>query len=261
MSDFSLPRLQQDQFSTYFDKKIPRTDNATETIIYPGKQLTISSKARNLKRHIAPEHVFITKVEYDDDRQPEFLHKLYGNDNQWTILPKRLYSVCFPKIHLGSIPRGNRIKIRLTDSIHVTLPFVPDEFYKQKQTKAHRTTSKVVTRRNKRQRIPLNESDEVEEYDGWMVYGMNPSDVKKITKPQLMNQLRGIMDEITARNVVVKNPFGEVDDLNGSEDTRSTLITIIQFIYHYAREELRMQAKDDNPIDETLWETIKDQLQ
>ena len=85
--------------------------------------------------------------------------------------------------------------------------------------------------------------------------------MKKITKPQLMNQLRGIMDEITARNVVVKNPFGEVDDLNGSEDTRSTLITIIQFIYHYAREELRMQAKDDNPIDETLWETIKDQLQ
>lgn len=261
MTDFSLPRLQQDQFSTYYNQQIPRSDGATETIIYPGKQLPTSTRARNLKRHILPEHVFITKVEYDDDRPDEFLHKLFGNDNQWTILPKRLYSVCFPKIHLGSIPRGNRIKIQLTDSIHVVLPYVPDEFYRQKQTKAHRTTNKVVTRRNKRQRIPIDESDDIVEYNGWMVYDMNPQQNTKITKQQLMTQLRAIMDEIHSRNVVVKNPFGDLTDLNSSDETRNILITIVQFIYHYAREELRMQAKDDNPIDETLWETIKDQLQ
>ena len=161
MTEFSLPPLQQDSFSTYYGQKIDRSDNGVETVVYPGKKLSASSKSRALKKHISPSNVFITKIEYSDGRPDEFAHKLFGNDNQWATLPKRLYSVCFPKIHLGSIPKNNRITLQLTDSIHQELPYVPDEFYKQKQQKAHRPT-KPVTRRNKRQRVSIVPSNESE---------------------------------------------------------------------------------------------------
>ena len=145
MKKFPLPTLTQDQYSTYYGKTIPREDKVEEKIVYPGIKLTCPAKFRNLKKIIKPKHVFITQV------NDTFNHRIYGTDNQWSILPKRLHSLCFPKIHLGSIPKNNRVTIQITDSIHQTLPYIPDEFYKQKIQKAEKP-SKPVTRRNKRQR-------------------------------------------------------------------------------------------------------------
>ena len=68
----------------------------------------------------------------------------------------------FSKIHLGSIPKTIEWSY-LTDNIRVELPFVPDEFYKQKQIKATRP-SKPVTRRNKRTRIQMEKLEENTDY-------------------------------------------------------------------------------------------------
>ncbi len=259
MSDFSLPPLEQDQFSTYYGRKLDRSDGASETVVYPGIQLKCSTKSRQLKKHIQPRNVFITKIEREGEDDVEYSHKLYGNDNQWTVLPKRLYSVCFPKIHLGSIPDNNRITLQLTDNIYCVLPYVPDEFYKQKQQKAHRP-SKPVTRRNKRARVSSEESSSEQPYSGWGVYGMSVPEPNTISKDDLMTELRSIMDEIHRSSVAVKNPFSGCDDLNKSEDAKAALNTIAQFVYHYAREELRMQPVRQTHSNEPLWDNIKDTL-
>ena len=240
MTEFSLPALQQDSFSTYYGEQIDRSDDGVETVVYPGNKLTASTKSRHLKKHISPKNVFITKIEYKDGRPTEFAHKLYGNDNQWATLPKRLYSVCFPKIHLGSIPTNNRITLQLTDSIHQELPYVPDEFYKQKQQKAHRPT-KPVTRRNKRQRVSLTTTNESENYSGWGVYGVETPSENTLSKEILFNQLRCIMDELDKKDTGVKNPFTDMESILSNEEKLSTFTSVVQFVYHYARPELRMQ--------------------
>ncbi len=259
MTEFSLPTLGQDQFSTYYGIEIDGTQDFTETVVYPGKQLTVSTKARNLKKYISPSNVFITKIVYKDKRDDVFSHKLYGVDKQWSVLPKRLYSQCFPKIHLGSIPPENRIKLQLTDSIHVVLPYVPDEFYKQKQQKATRLT-KPVTRRNKRQRVVQQTQMTDDKYDGWGVYGMNQTGSKSIPKDKLMKEIRSIIDEIHTKGINVKNPFGNETILSNSEESKQALITIVQFVYHYVRDELRMQPTDVESVSEDLWNNIKNDL-
>jgi len=259
MTEFSLPALQQDSFSTYYGQKIDRTDGGVETVVYPGNKLKASTKSRHLKKHISPHNVFITKIEYTDGRPTEFAHKLYGNDNQWATLPKRLYSVCFPKIHLGSIPTDNRITIQLTDSIHQVLPYVPDEFYKQKQQKAHRPT-KPVTRRNKRQRVSLVTSNESENYSGWGVYGVDTPTENTMSKEVLFNQIRCIMDELDKKDLVVKNPFSDMESIMNNEEKLSTFTSVVQFVYHYARAELRMQPMGNEILQDGVWDNIKDNL-
>lgn len=258
MATFSLPSLKQDQFSTFYNKKIERTDEVEETVIYPGVQLTVSSKSRNLKNNIKPCNVFITKCKYKDGRPDKFMHKIYGNDNQWTILPKRLYSVCFPKIHLGSIPKNNRMKLRLTDSIHVELPFVPDEFYKQKQIKATRP-NKPVTRRNKRTRVQMERTEENNNYQGWQVYDTVSNTDKKINKKQIITLLRSIMNNLDKKKLTVKNPFTNVENLTSPTITPA-LIPIIQFVYHYIRDDLNMQSRETVPLEDSLWENLKNQI-
>jgi hypothetical protein len=259
MAEFSLPALQQDSFSTYYGEQIDRSDDGVETVVYPGNKLTASTKSRHLKKHISPKNVFITKIEYKDGRPTEFAHKLYGNDHQWATLPKRLYSVCFPKIHLGSIPTNNRITLQLTDSIHQELPYVPDEFYKQKQQKAHRPT-KPVTRRNKRQRVSLTTTNESENYSGWGVYGVETPSENTLSKEILFNQLRCIMDELDKKDTVVKNPFTDMESILSNEEKLSTFTSVVQFVYHYARPELRMQHMGNEILQDGVWDNIKDNL-
>ena len=45
-----------------------------------------------------------------------------------------------------------------------------------------------------------------------------------------------------------------------SEDAKTALTTIAQFVYHYAREELRMQPVRQTNSNEPLWDNIKDTL-
>lgn len=242
MVEFSLPALSQDQFSSFYGKSVPQTN---EKIIYPGIKLPCSSKSRSLKRVIRPQHVFITKV------GDKFTHRLLGNDNHWSILPKRMHSVCFPKIHLASIPKQNRIEIQLTDNIFETLPYVPDEFYKQKLAKAERP-AKPITRRNKRRRTEMAKNiDKGSQYTGWEIQGIEKD--LEISKKTLIKRIRTCIQHIDNDNLFTKNPFS-----TDTDEAKHAFVSVVQFIHHYAREEFNMQTKE--PDDNTLWDRIKNSI-
>tara|TARA_Y100000389_G_scaffold194535_1_gene224693 strand:- start:402 stop:1124 length:723 start_codon:yes stop_codon:yes gene_type:complete len=236
---FPLPNLSQEQFSSFYGKKT----NNNETIVYPGIKLPCSTKNKNIKRHIGPKHVFIVKS------NGTFTHRILGSDNQWSVLPKRLHSVCFPKVHLASIPDNNRIKIQLTDTIFETLPFVPDEFYKQKVKKA-KEPNKPVTRRNKRKRLVNSARRVTEPYEGWKIEGIAKKP-NKISKNTLIGKIRTCVD--IASDKVIGNPF----DANlSSDEAKRAFTTVVQFVHHYAREEFNMQIVEKTH-DNTVWSTIE----
>jgi len=89
---------------------------------------------------------------------------------------------------------------------------------------------------------------------------MSVPEPNTISKENLMNELRFMMDEIHRSSVAVKNPFSGCDDLNKSEEAKTALTTIAQFVYHYAREELRMQPVRQSYSNEPLWDNLKDAL-
>lgn len=253
MAEFTLPLLTQDDFSSYYGKQVPRIDGIVETIVYPGQRLSCSSRSRNIKNYVQPHNVFITKIEKDGT----FQHRLCGNDNVWSILPKRLHTACFPKIHIGSIPTDNRVRLQLTDTIFEVLPYIPDDFYKVKQIKAERPR-KPVTRRVKRQRLNENQSKEHLKYIGWFVSGIEEQrEELGIPKEKMMSHLKHIMDQISASDTIVDNPF---DRVKSPIDLSEQFKTIIQFVHYYCREELGMQSHESILPEEDVWDDVKSLL-
>ena len=242
---FPLPPPTQDRFTEYFRKKIPDCD---EIIVYPGEQLTCSTRARTLKKIIKPKHVFITQTS-----QGTFKHRLLGNDGVYTNLPKRLYSVCFPKIHVSCVPKENRINIRISDKTELRLPYIPDEFYAQKLAKAERHTQ-PESRRTKRRRTqpapPPNPN-----YRGWSsLRARMKSDTTN--KYILLRHIRNILDALDAKHIVPHNPFETCgESMAGAEDA---LGTVIQFIYHYGRGEFRMGNTQTTPFElsDDVWDRL-----
>lgn len=244
---FPLPPPTQNRFTEWFRKTVPNTD---EVIVYPGEQLPCSTRSRTLKKVIKPKHVFITQTP-----EGSFKHRLYGNENVFSNLPKRLYSVCFPKIHVSAVPENNRIVIQISDKSELTLPFIPDEFYAQKVAKAERHVN-PEHRRTKRRRThtaPVANPN----YRGWATlrhrgYGTN--------KYSLLRRIRATLDALDAKHVVPHNPFAQCNDsFDGVEDA---LAVVIQFIYHYARGEMRMGNVQSTSLDmsDDVWEMLINRL-
>ena len=250
MNKFPLPSLIQSNFTEYYDKQIPRRDNIVEKIIYPGDALSVSGKVRNLKKIVKPNNVFITILP-----DKTFNHRLLGSDGNFTILPKRLHSVCFPKIHLGSIPSNNRIKVKITSSITVTLPFVPDDFFKQKQSKSERPNKPITRNRGiKRQRNERKEDNEDIEYKGWKLYDNN-NNQDNISKQDIMSALHDCIYSSDKENIILPHPFKKAKTL---DECKHDFNIILRFIYHYGREEFSLHKKSEEPgTYKELWESIK----
>lgn len=259
MQTFPLPPLSQDNYTEYYSKQIPRRDDLKEIIVYPGKQLSVTTKNRNLKKIVKPENVFITKLE-----DGTFLHRLYGSDNLYTTLPKRLHSVCFPKIHLGSIPPNNRIKFNITEAQIIELPYIPDDFYKQKIIKSERPNAKPNTRRNlKRKATPTktNVSNNKKLYKGWTIYNNKSDMIKNIDKQSLLNCIQECILSADEENTPIPHPFIIKDNETVNDINKEKLFTIIQFIYYYARDEFRMRKNNDNTTHyNSIWEKIKNNI-
>lgn len=249
MDKFPLPSLLQHNFTEYFDKVIPRRDSIKEKIIYPGEPLTVSCKSRSIKRFVKPKNVFISVME-----DGTFNHRLLGSDGVYAILPKRLHSVCFPKIHLGSIPHSNRIQVKISPTNTVTLPFVPDDFYKQKQAKSERPNKPITRNRGtKRNRINMENNNENIEYKGWNIY--NTTENQKINKNTIISAIQNCIQLSDSDKTVLPNPF---ENMKSLEDGKDTFKIILQFIYHYAREEFGLhKVNNDNTSHRELWDSIK----
>ncbi len=236
--EFTLPALTQESFSRWYNKVIPRTDGVDERIVYPGLKLMCSTKSRDLRSNIQPRHVFVTQ----EIGTNNYHHKVLGSNNVFISLPKRLYSHCFRNINIHSIPTGNRITVRLTETTTVILPFIPDDFVSQKRSKRNSLARTKSKRETKRTRIGEEETIASRAYTGWVTSVLSPkTDLAAdngIDSFQLMkyiqNELRTQDYELTT---VIPNPFADaptIEDIKQSPEKLKALTTIIQFVHHYA---------------------------
>lgn len=235
--DFTLPALTQESFSRWYNKRIPRTDNIDERVVYPGKKLECSTKSRDLRSQISPENVFVTR----ETGTNKFFHKVLGNNNTFALLPKRLYSHCFRNINIHSIPADNRILVRLTENTSVNLPYIPDDFVHQKRTKRSsnsrsRGTTRQAKKRKCRQGSPV-------QYSGWITSVLSPDTDEHagngIGSFQLLMHVRKqIRQNDTNIHLCVANPFAgckTIEEIERKPEKKQALTTIIQFLHHYGR--------------------------
>ena len=240
--EFVLPPLTQESFSRWFNKKVPRNDDIDERVVYPGVKLSCSTKSRDLRSQITPEHVFVTR-EGDTN---VYHHKVLGSNNVFIGLPKRLYSHCFRNINIHSIPTDNRILVRLTESTSVVLPFIPDDFVAQKRTKRSLSSRSRIKREKKRTKTEHKSSLKTP-YTGWVTRVITPdTDIaadNSIDKFQLFTYIK---DQIRINDLTldscIPNPFAgtvTIDEINHVEEKQIALDTIVQFVHHYARNSIK----------------------
>jgi len=241
--EFTLPSLSQQSFSRWYNKKVPRTDNVDERIVYPGIKLQCTTKSRDLRSEISAAHVFITH----EQNTNQFHHKVLGSNNVFATLPKRLYSHCFHNISIHSIPPNNRITVRLTENTSIVLPFIPDEFLAQKKMKRGNSSRKT---RGTAKKIKIEaeahkstQDDRREPYIGWVTQVMSPdtdtgSD-NSIDAFRIMSYIRSQLKKHEEQfNTTLPNPFSEtqtIRDVQENPDKLLALTTVIQFMHHYGR--------------------------
>lgn len=234
--EFTLPPLTQESFSRWWNKKVPRNGDVDERIVYPGIKLNCSTKSRDLRSQITPEHVFVTQEKGTN----VYHHKVLGSNNVFIHLPKRLYSHCFRNINIHSIPTDNRILVRLTENTSVVLPFIPDDFVSQKRTKRS-----MQTRMRKRDTKKKRKVEEIEQqpYKGWITKVISPATEsgadEAIDSFRLLLYVRAQMEQNDAKiETCIPNPFAgakTIDEITSSREKQIALTTVVQFVHHYAR--------------------------
>ncbi len=235
--EFTLPALTQESFSRWYNKALPRQDGVDERIVYPGLKLTCSTKSRDLRSNIQPRHVFVTR-EIGTDK---YHHKVLGSNNVFISLPKRLYSHCFRNINIHSIPTGNRITVRLTETTTVVLPFIPDDFVNQKRSKRNSLARTKSKRENKRARI-TEDPVTSRSYTGWVTKVLSPATElaadNGIDSFQLLKYIRTELKKSEHElSTFIPNPMADaptIEDIKNNPEKLCALTTIIQFVHHYA---------------------------
>ena len=66
------------------------------------------------------------------------------------------------------------------------------------------------------------------------------------------------MDEIHKQKLVVKHPFENIQNIHESDEAKEKFLIITQFIYHYTKEEMRMQPTIETNEKNIVWENIKE---
>ena len=105
----------------------------------------------------------------------------------------------------------------------------------------------------------MEQLEENTNYQGWQVYDTVSNANEKISKKQIITLLRSIMERLDKKNMTVKNPFADVENLSSAE-VLPNLIPIIQFVYHYIRDDLNMQSRETIPLNDDLWGNLKKQF-
>lgn len=235
--DFTLPPLSQESFTRWYNKKLSRNDDKDERVVYPGIKLQCSTKSRDIRSQVNSENVFITYVKGTNT----FNHKILGSNNVFVQLPKRLYSHCFRNINIHSIPDNNRIRVRLTESTTVVLPFIPDDFVTQKRSKrntSNRQRSRKEPKKQKIEHVPENAL-----YTGWVSHIMSPATDSgadgAIDSFSLFAYIKSVIqDQDDSMDISVPNPFAgtnSIEEILESPDKQQILTNIVQFMHHYGK--------------------------
>lgn len=236
--DFTLPPLRQESFTRWYNKKLPRDDDKDERVVYPGVKLQCSTRSRDLRSQVNAENVFITHIKDTNT----YNHKVLGSNNIFIQLPKRLYSHCFRNINIHSIPNNNRIRVRLTETTTVVLPFIPDDFVAQKRSKRSGGSRAIRARKQdkkqKTEHVPDNAL-----YTGWVSHVMAPATElgaeNAIDSFTLFAYIRSVIENYeTSIETSVPNPFANtktIDEIHEDASKQQILTHVIQFVHQYAK--------------------------
>tara|TARA_B100001059_G_C17803443_1_gene567634 strand:+ start:43 stop:633 length:591 start_codon:yes stop_codon:yes gene_type:complete len=180
----------------------------------------------------------------------EFVYYILGNDNVFGRLSKRHYTICFSNVHLNSIPDKNRIKVYLTSKTCVELPFIPDDFLKQKRTR--RTPSiRAKNKRVKRQTQRVQEHSPTDQYRGWS----NENNITDHDQCLNKNILFQTIFAVLQHDQDIPHPFEDkytLDDILQDPTSIDKLKTIISFVHHYAKAECGMLERPNYAITDRL---------
>lgn len=238
--EFPLPKPTQESFTRWFGKP-----HEGSKIVYPGLSLPCNAKNRSLRSVLKPCHVFIMETD-----KHEFVYYILGNDNVFGRLSKRHYTICFSNVHLNSIPDKNRIKVYLTSKTCVELPFIPDDFLKQKRTR--RTPSiRAKNKRVKRQTQRVQEHSPTDQYRGWS----NENNIMDHDQCLNKNILFQTIFAVLQHDQDIPHPFEDkytLDDILQDPTSIDKLKTIISFVHHYAKAECGMLERPNYAITDRL---------
>jgi hypothetical protein len=193
-------------------------------------------KSENLSEIIGPHHVFICKKNND------FQYIVIDKSETVYKLPKKYYTSCFPGIQYNSVPKGNTIRMQLTNHTTIDLPFIPPSFLQQKKNK---------TGRSKRKRTSSDAEERIDNIDfsgegpTWHIL-QNVQNKGNRVKQGTLSLIRQLIDySDTHCEFHLKDPFAEISELEDLKNERylSKLKLITAFIYHYARSEFGCSAK------------------
>lgn len=222
---YPLPMAPQECYTKWFQHTIKNGPLKNYQIIWVGKQLSSRFK---FDTTIGPEHIFIAKK---DDFEYIVIDK---NDNVHK-LPKKCYTTCFPGIQYGNVPKNNRMQVKLTNKIKMTLPYIPQAFLESKKQKTRKRRRVISSKSETDQNMDFNQR-----FPQWHVLqnGLNNTHTKK----ELMLLVRSIIKYADKNNnYCVKDPFEgikSIQDIKKNKELLQYLKTICGFVYHYCRSEL-----------------------
>jgi len=235
VSPFPLPRAPQQCYSKWYNQEIETGVLRGYTVLWVGSQLTCRFKSESIGENIGPHNVFILKKNED-----QFAYAVIDTTDTVYRLPKKFFTTCFPGVQYSSIPKNNRIKIKLTRTNTIEVPYIPKSFLLQKKRK---------TTRSKRKRTVSidNKNDIIEEinfnthYPQWHVL-TNEQSVSSPIKKEILILIRNLLLYTDNNNLFeFEDPFKDVshiDDIKKDPKKMKKLKLITSFIYHFCRSEL-----------------------
>lgn len=226
---FPLPRSNQILHTKFFKKEVESGALCGYMIVWVGTPLKCRFRSNDIKNTIEAKHVFILQKDKD------FEYALVDSTASFHKLPKKFYQACFPSITVGSVPRNNLIRVKVTKSETMSLPYIPDSFFQSKQNKTMRKKRKITTQTTDN---TVENVDFKRDYPLWTL--VKEDDEQSNFKSELIVLIRNIIREMDENNhLTFPNPFesGTVDGIKSTAAELMKLKTIISFIYHYCRGE------------------------
>jgi len=222
---YPLPMAPQEFYTKWFQHIIQDGPLKNYKIVWVGKQLSTRFK---FDTNIGPEHIFIAQKD-------NFEYIIIDKNNNVHKLPKKFYTTCFPGIQHGNVPKNNRMQVKLTNKIKVTLPYIPQAFLESKKQKTRKRRRVISSKSEVNQNMDFNQ-----QFPQWHVLqnGLNNTHIKK----EVMLLVRSIIKYADKNNnYCLKDPFEgikSVQDIKKNKELLHYLKTISGFVYHYCRSEL-----------------------
>ena len=231
---FPLPRAPQQCYSKWYNNVIESGVFKGYKILWVGSQLTCRFKSDSINDNIGPHNVFILK------KKDQFAYAVIDNTENIFRLPKKFFTTCFPGVQYNSIPLNNRIKIKLTRTNTIEVPYIPKSFLIQKRRKTTRTKRKRSVSMEKTD-TRIEQIDFKTTYPVWHVLN-NEQNASSPIQKEILTLIRNIL--IYADNndqFSLESPFKDIqtlEDIKKDEKKMKELKMITAFIYHFCRSEL-----------------------